>query len=100
MTSGFDGHVGKQIEGYEDVHVGNEIEETNVEGKTMLLEFCETKEGKGNRKYLRDVKVILGELQHRLVVTDLFKKKVVKKEAIERSPEGLEVEGREYKGKI
>ena len=27
--------------------------------------------GKGNRKYLRDVKVIPGELQHRLVVMDL-----------------------------
>ena len=43
--------------------------------------------GKGNRKYLRDVKVIPGELQHRLVVTDLVKKKVkkvVRKEVIER----------------
>ena len=43
--------------------------------------------GKGNRKYLRDVKVIQGELQHRLVITDLVKtkvKKVVRKEAIER----------------
>ena len=43
--------------------------------------------GKGNRKYLRDVKVIPGELQHRLVVTDLVKKKVkkvVRKKAIER----------------
>ena len=43
--------------------------------------------GKGNRKYLRDVKVIPGELQHRLVVTDLVKKrvkKVMRKKAIER----------------
>ena len=32
--------------------------------------------GKGNRKFLRDVKVIPGELQHRLVVTNLVKKKV------------------------
>ena len=42
---------------------------------------------KGSRKYLRDVKVIPGALQHRLVVTDLVKKKlkkVVRKEAIER----------------
>ena len=39
---------------------------------------------KGNRKYLRDAKVIPGELQHRLVVTDLVKKKVVRKRAIER----------------
>ena len=30
------------------------------------------------------MKVIPGELQHRLVVTDLVKKKVVRKEAIER----------------
>ena len=46
--------------------------------------------GKGNRKYLRDVKVIPGELQHRLVVVDLVTKKVKKvkkvarKEAFER----------------
>ena len=43
--------------------------------------------GKGNRKYLRDVKVIQVELQQRLVVTDLVKKvvkKVVRKKAIER----------------
>ena len=40
--------------------------------------------GKGNKKYLRDVKVIPGELQRRLVVTALVKKKVVRKKAIER----------------
>ena len=40
--------------------------------------------GKENRNYLRDVKVIPGELQYRLVVTDLVKKKVVSKKAIER----------------
>ena len=42
--------------------------------------------GNGNRKYLRDVKVLPGELQHRLVVMDLVKKKVkkvVRNEAIE-----------------
>ena len=42
---------------------------------------------KGNIKYLRDVKIIPGQLQHRLVVMDLVKtkvKKVVRKEAIER----------------
>ena len=41
--------------------------------------------GKGNRKYLRDVKVIPGDIQHRLVVVDLVNKKVknvVRKEAI------------------
>ena len=30
---------------------------------------------KGNRNYLRDVKVIPGKLQHRCVVVDLVKKK-------------------------
>ena len=43
--------------------------------------------GKENRKYLRDVNVIPGELWHRLLVTDLVKKKVkkvVRKEGIER----------------
>ena len=79
----FNGHVGKRIEGYEGVHGGNGIGERNVAGK-MLLEFCDENElcvantwfrkeeirteidfvlvGKGNRKYLRDVKVIPGEL--------------------------------------
>ena len=42
----------------------------------------------GNRKYLRDMKVIPGDLQHRLVVMDLVKKKVVRKEAIERRKHG------------
>ena len=43
--------------------------------------------GKENTKYLRDVKVVPSELQHRLVVVDLVKKKVkkvVSKEAIGR----------------
>ena len=43
--------------------------------------------GKRHRKNPRDVKVIPGELHHRLVVMDLVKKKVnkvVRKEAIER----------------
>ena len=104
----FNGHVGKRIEGYEGVHGGN------VEGKMLEFcdekELCVANTwfrkgekrkvtysageirteidfvlvGKGNRKYLRDVKVIPGELQHRLVVTDLVKKKVVRKEVIER----------------
>ena len=97
----FNGHVGKQIEGYEDVHGGNGIGERNMEGK-VLLELCVANTwfrkgekrkvtysaggneleidfvlvGKGNRRYLRDVKVIPGELQHRLVVVDLVKKVV------------------------
>ena len=43
--------------------------------------------GKRNRKYLRDVKIIPCELQHRLVVKNLVKKKlkkVVRKEVIRR----------------
>ena len=43
--------------------------------------------GKRNQKYLRDVKMIPGQLQHRLLVTDLDKKKVkksVRKESIMR----------------
>ena len=114
----FNGHVGKQIEGYEGMYGVNRIGKRNVEGK-MLLEFRDEKElcmantwfrkgekrkvtysageneteidfalvGKGNRKFLRDVEVIPGELQHRLVVMNLVKnkvKKVVRKEAIER----------------
>ena len=97
----FDGHVRKRIEGYEDVHGGNGIGERNVEGKfrkrkkrkvtysagenVSEIDFVLVR--KGNRKYLRDVKVIPGELQHRLMVVDLVKKKVkkvVRKEAIER----------------
>ena len=35
----FNGHVGKQIEGYEDVHGGNGIGERNMEAK-VLLELC------------------------------------------------------------
>ena len=38
----FNGHVGKQIEGYEGVHGENGIGERNVERK--LLEFCDEKE--------------------------------------------------------
>ena len=41
----------------------------------------------GDRKYLRDVKVISGELQHRLVVADLQRKrmkKVLRKDVIVR----------------
>ena len=38
----FNGHVGKRIEGYEGVHGGNGIGESNVEGK--MLEFCDKKE--------------------------------------------------------
>ena len=40
----FNGHVGKWIEGYEDVQGGFGIGERNMEGR-MLLEFCDEKEG-------------------------------------------------------
>ena len=105
-TSDFNGHVGKRIEGYEGVHGGNGIGKRNVEGKmlefcherelreantwfikgekrnmTYSEEENETEiefvlVGKGNRKYLRDVKVIPGELQHTLVVKRKAKKVV------------------------
>ena len=110
----FNGHVEKWIDGYEDVHGGNRLGERNVKGKMLEFcdekELCVahmvqkrgqeendigTGEneleidfilvGKGNRKYVRDVKVIPRELQHRLVVVDLVKKKgkeVVRKKAI------------------
>jgi len=105
----FNGHIGKEADGFEGVHGGNGIGKRNMEGK-RLLEFCEEKElcvmntwyrknekrkvtfssggnqseidfvliGKENRKYVRDVKSIPGELQHRLVVADMDKKKVRK----------------------
>ena len=85
----FNGHVGKRVEGYEDVHGGNGIGERNM---LRMLEFYDEKElcvantwfrkgekrkvtyregeneseidfvlvGKGNRKYLRYVKIIPG----------------------------------------
>ena len=64
----FNGHVGKRADGFEGVHGGNGFGERNLEGR-RLLEFCDEKElneteidyiivGKGNRKYLKNVKVI------------------------------------------
>lgn len=105
----FNGHVGKESEGFDGVHGGNGIGIRNVEGR-RLLEFCDQKElcvgntwfkkkekrkvtfragenqteidfiltSKENRKYLKDVKVIPWELQHRLVVADINKRKIVK----------------------
>ena len=65
---------------------GEKRKETYSAGENeMEIDFVLV--GKGNRKFLRDVKVIPGELQHRLVVTHLVKKKVKKvmrKEVIER----------------
>uniref|UniRef100_A0A0L8G8U0 Endonuclease/exonuclease/phosphatase domain-containing protein n=1 Tax=Octopus bimaculoides TaxID=37653 RepID=A0A0L8G8U0_OCTBM len=102
----FNGHVGKWILGFEGVHGGKGIGERNLEGRMLLefcdeKELCvntwfrKTKKrkvtfsaggneteidfmlvGRKNRKYLRDVKTIPGELQYRLVVADLDKRKV------------------------
>ena len=109
----FYGHVGRRIDGFEGVHGGYGIGKRNAEGRRLLefcneKELCvantwfekeqrkitngmgenETEidfvlVGKNNREYLKDVKAIPWELQHRLVVTDIDKrklKKVVKNE--------------------
>ena len=105
----FNGHVGKEIEGFEGVHGGYGIGERNAEGR-MLLEFYEEKElcvantwfqkkhnrkvtikagefateidfvliGKERRKYLKEIKTLARELQHRLVFVDVDKKKLKK----------------------
>jgi len=39
----FYGHVGKHIDGFENVHGGNGIGERKAEGR-MLLEICDEKE--------------------------------------------------------
>ena len=39
----FNGHVGRQIDSFEDVHGGYGIGKRNVEGR-RLLEFCNKKE--------------------------------------------------------
>ena len=101
----FNCHVGKLIDGFEGIHGGYGFGVRNVEGR-MLLEFCDEKDlcvantwfkkkrkvtysaggneteidfvlvGKDCRKYLKDVKVIPGELQHGLVVADIDKRKL------------------------
>uniref|UniRef100_A0A0L8HA70 Endonuclease/exonuclease/phosphatase domain-containing protein n=1 Tax=Octopus bimaculoides TaxID=37653 RepID=A0A0L8HA70_OCTBM len=48
----------------------------NAGGNETEIDFMLV--GRENRKYLRDVKAIPGELQHRLVVADLDKRKVKK----------------------
>ena len=67
-------------------------EKSDVEGwwRWQWPEIDFVSVSKENRKYLRVVKVILWELQHRLVVADLNKrklKKIVGKERIVRSKE-------------
>ena len=52
-----------------------------------------TQKQKEKRKYLRDVKVIPGELQHRLEVVD------VEEQKLRRSVKKSEMEGEEAEGK-
>ena len=112
----FNGQVGRRIDGFEGVHGGYGIGKRNVEGRRLEFcdekELCvantwfEKKEqrkitcsmggnkteidfvlvGKNNKKYLKNVKAIPWVLQHRLMVTDIDKrklKKVVNNELLE-----------------
>ena len=102
----FNVHVGKRAEGFEDIHGWYGIGKRNAEGRMLLdfcdqKDLCAANTwykkdkrkvtyssggndtdidfvlvGKEKRKYLRDVKVIPGELQHRLVVVDVEKQKL------------------------
>ena len=94
----FNGHIGKEVDGFEGVHRCFGIGKRNLEGK-LLLEFCVKKDlcvgnswfkkknsrkvtfnggcsgteidfvlmKKRQRKFLMDVRVIGGELQHKLL---------------------------------
>ena len=94
----FNGHIGKEVDGFEGVHGGFEIGKKNVEGR-LLLEFCVEKgmcvgnswfKKKDNRKvtfnggcsgteidfvlvngsrrkFLKNVRAIGGEIQHKLL---------------------------------
>ena len=94
----FNGHIGKEVEGFEGVHGGFGIGKRNLDGR-LLLEFCVEKDlcvgnswfkkkdsrkvtfnggcsgteihfvliKKRQRKFLMDVRVIGGELQHKLL---------------------------------
>ena len=120
----FNGHVGKCAEGFEGVHGGNGVGKRNAEGRLLEFcderELCVAntwfkktdkrkiaysaggcgKEidfvlvGEKYRKYIRDVKMIPWELQHRMVVVGLDKK-VLKKGCEKRTDhkkKDLEVE--------
>ena len=108
VAGDFNGHVGKDVDGYEGIHGGFSIGTRNREGR-RLLEFCaESSMVVGNtwfknrrkatfqsgdaetqidfmlvakewRKKIQNVKVIPGELQHSLVVMDVTKLKVAKR---------------------
>ena len=94
----FNGHIGKEVDGFEGVHGGFGIGKRNLEGR-LLLEFCVKKDlcvgnswfkkkdsrkvtfnggcsgteidfvlmKKRQRKFLMNVRVIGGELQHKLL---------------------------------
>ena len=94
----FNGHIGKEVDGFEGVHGGFGIGKINLEGR-LLSEFCVEKDlcvgnswfkKKGNRKvtfnggcsgteidfvlmkkrqrkFLMDINIIGGELQHKLL---------------------------------
>ena len=40
---GFNSHIGRHIDGFDWVHGGHDIDQSNLEGR-MLLEFCLEKE--------------------------------------------------------
>ena len=111
----FNGYVGKKVDGFDGVHEGNGIEEQNLESRMQLefcdqKDICVAntrfkKEKRkvtysygGNqteidfvlmknesRKFLKDVKVILWKLQHRLVVADMKKKNLFKRVKMKRN---------------
>ena len=48
----FNGHVGKRIDGFEGIQLGNGFDERNMEGE-MLLEFCDEKELSTTNTYFK-----------------------------------------------
>ena len=100
----FNGHVGKKVDKFEGVHARNGIGEQNFEGRMLFefcnhKDLCvvntwfkkkekrkvayssggETMSDfvlveKESRKFLKDVKVISRELQHKLLIVDVKKK--------------------------
>ena len=68
-----------------------------VNGNETKIDFVLV--GTNNRKYLQGVKAIPWELQYRLVVTDIGKRKL-KKVVKNEQKVGLEVEGKQHENKI
>ncbi|XP_033096796.1 uncharacterized protein LOC117101040 [Anneissia japonica] len=111
VAGDFNGHIGKDIDGYEGIHGGFSIGTRNRKGR-RLLEFCaESNLVVGNtwfknkrkatfqsgvaetqidfmlvenewRKKIQNVKVIPGELQHSLLVMDVGKLHIPKKKQV------------------